>query len=260
MKTVRPSLILVLIAGILVFPELTLGHGSEKHGEESPAVESKSVEPAPASTPAANDSSDIQAEELPQSRTEDQSNDTHDSAAKIENAKPLAETAAMPAKPDALSRLAKAIEDFSLEDFPTLHPMVVHVPVIMIPVAFVFGLISIFLTSRYFVALATVFAAAGVLGGYIAAFPMHPHTRGLSEAAAWTLQQHDFFAYGTLGITAFAVIVGASALLRPNLWTRGLLALTLLLASLCVSVTAHYGGTLTYVHGVGVNGNYLDSH
>jgi hypothetical protein len=110
------------------------------------------------------------------------------------------------------------------------------------------------------VGLAVAFASAGVLGGYIAAFPMHPHTKGLSEAAAKVLQQHDFFAYSTLSITAISVLIGAFALLKPGFLSKGLLAVVLLLASLCVSVTAHYGGTLTYIHGVGVNGNYLDKH
>ena len=260
MRILRPSLAFVLVTVLLVFSELTLGHGSEKHGEESQAVESQVIEQSPDTKPAASISSDVQSDGLPQSPTDDQSNEVYESTDTIDNASPLVEKPAMPANSDPLSRLGKAIEDFSLDDFPTLHPMVVHVPVIMIPVAFLFGLISIFLLNRYFVVLATAFAAAGLLGGYIAAFPMHPHTRGLSEAAARTLQQHDFFAYSTLGVTAFAVIVGASALLRPNFLTRGLLALTLLLASLGVSVTARYGGTLTYVHGVGVNGNYLDSH
>ena len=130
----------------------------------------------------------------------------------------------------------------------------------MIPVAFLFGLISIFLANRYVVALALVFAVAGLLGGYVAAFPMHPHTHGLSEAAIRTLQQHDFFAYSTLAMTAFSVVVGVITMLKPTKLAKGLLAVVLLIASLCVSVTAHYGGTLTYIHGIGVKGNYLDTH
>lgn len=256
----RPFLKLFLIAGLLVFSELSLGHGSEKHGEENQAEESQTVEQSPSTSPAATISADIHSDGSPPSQAVEQSSEPQQSAEVTASTNPLAETAAMPAKSNPLSRLGKAIEDFSLHDFPTLHPMVVHVPVIMIPVAFLFGLISLFLSNRYLVTLTTAFAAAGMLGGYVAAFPMHPHTRGLSEAAARTLQQHDFFAYSTLGITAFAMFVGVTAMLRPNFWIRGLLALTLLLASLCVSVTAHYGGTLTYVHGVGVNGNYLDSH
>ena len=163
-------------------------------------------------------------------------------------------------KLDPSGRLSQAARDFTFEDFPTLHPVVVHVPVIMIPVASLFGLMSIFFASRSFVMLATAFALAGLAGGYIAAYPMHPHTHGLPEAAAATLQQHDFFAYSTLVVTAIAVVIGVAAMLMSNLFTRVLLAVTLLIASLCVSVTAHYGGTLTYVHGVGVQGKFLDEH
>ena len=255
MNRIRLSLAFVLVAGSLVFSELSLGHGSEKHEEENQAIEQ-----APATNPVSTIASDIQVDELTQVPEINQSIDVHKSAGAIDNASAVHEKTMLPEKTGTVSRLGKAIDDFSLHDFPTLHPMVVHVPVIMIPVAFLFGLIGFFSKTRYFVALSTAFAAAGVLGGYVAAFPMHPHTQGLSEAAVRTLQQHDFFAYSTLGITAFAVFVGASALLKPNIWTRGILALTLLLASLCVSVTAHYGGTLTYVHGVGVNGNFLEAH
>lgn len=245
----------VFITGLLVFAEVSSAHGTESHSEESQAIEQ------PADTaPAAAISAENQPEEAAQFPVDDNSNEAQESATRTDKAESPAEKAVMAAKPDSASRLAKAIDDFELESFPTLHPMVVHVPVIMIPVAFLFGLISIFFTNRYLVALAVAFASAGALGGFIAAFPMHPHTRGLPEAAIRTLQQHDFFAYSTLGITAISVVIGAFALFKPGFLSKGLLALTLLLASLSVSVTAHYGGTLTYVHGVGVNGNYLDAH
>lgn len=245
----------VLIAGLFIFSEITLGHGTESHAEET-----QKVDQSPAESTDVTTSSDDHSVEAQQPRMDEHAEDVDELDHENNDAQPLVENPAMPPKTGPVSRLGEAIEDFTLDDFPTLHPMVVHVPVIMIPLAFLFGLISIFFTNRYIVALALAFASAGVLGGFVAAFPMHPHTRGLSEAAAMTLQQHDFFAYSTLAITAFSVMVGVIALLRPNFLTKGLLALTLLLATLCVSVTAHYGGTLTYVHGVGVNGNYLDAH
>lgn len=251
----RFSFTIVLFAGLLLVSEITLGHGTEKHTEES-----QPVEQSPAAIPATTISSDDQSSEAPQPAAGDHSIGGQEAEDETRYAQPVIEKSAMPAKPGPASRVGKAIEDFTFKDFPTLHPMVVHVPVIMIPVAFIFGLIGLFFTSRYLVALAVVFASAGALGGFIAAFPMHPHTRGLSEAAIETLQQHDFFAYSTLGVTAFSVMVGIITLIKPNFITRGLLAVILLLASLCVSLTAHYGGTLTYVHGVGVNGNYLDAH
>ena len=245
----------VLIAGLFVFSEISLGHGTEDHTEESQAVEQ-----FPATKSVATSSTDDQLIEAQQPRMDDNPNDVNESDNVSSDIQSLVENSSAPTNPDPMSKLGKAIVDFSLDDFPTLHPMVVHVPVIMIPVAFLFGIISVFFTNRYFVALSVAFASAGVLGGYVAAFPMHPHTRGLSETAARILQQHDFFAYSTLGVTAISVVFGVVALLRPCFLSKGLLALVLLLASLCVSVTAHYGGTLTYIHGVGVNGNYLDEH
>ncbi len=252
MKLISTS---ILVAGLFVFSDITFGHGTETHAAESQAVEQTDV-----TSPASDISAGDQLEEAPKFLRGDQSDSELESEPETHNVQSMAEMPAMEANPDPVSRLGEALEDFTFDDFPTLHPMVVHVPVIMIPMALLFGLMGVFITHRHLVALAVAFALTGVLGGYVAAFPMHPHTRGLPEAALVTLQQHDFFAYSTLGITAFSVVVGAITLLQPNLITRGLLVVTLLLASVGVSVTAHYGGTLTYVHGVGVNGNYLDAH
>ena len=255
MNEMRFPFFSILIAGMFIFSEIALGHGTENHAEESQAIEQSND-----SVPAATMSSDNPPDEASKSSMDDKSNELHEAVSQTDKANIQAEKSATTAKPDTAARIVKAIEDFELDDFPTLHPMVVHVPVIMIPVAFVFGLISIFFAYRYFVMLATAFAIVGLIGGYLAAFPMHPHTQGLSEAAIRTLQQHDFFAYSTLGVTAFSLVTGVIAMLKSNFLTRSLLAVALFIASMCVSITAHYGGTLTYVHGVGVQGNFLDEH
>jgi len=248
-------LVCFLIAGLFVVSEISLAHGNESHVEESQVVEQP---PAAISVvPGSTDDQLIEAQQ-PEMNASPDGNGQPDQETR--DSQYLVEKSSAPPRTDPVWRLGQALEDFTLDDFPTLHPMVVHVPVIMIPLAFLFGIISLFFTNRYLVALSVVFALAGALGGYIAAFPMHPHTRGLSEAAIRTLQQHDFFAYSTLGITASSVVIGVFALLKPGFFSKGLLVVALLLASLCVSVTAHYGGTLTYIHGVGVNGNYLDKH
>lgn len=245
----------VLILGLVVFSQTGMAHGTEKHDDDNQAVEQSATE-----APANPASSAEQTIVVPQPLEVEPIDEQQQAEVTSHEPQPAVAAPKTPAKPGPASRIGQALEDFSLHDFPTLHPMVVHVPVIMIPVAFLFSLISLFFANRNLLALAVAFAAAGVAGGYIAAFPMHPHTRGLSEAATTTLQQHDFFAYSTLGVTAFAVLLGAIALFKPGFLARGLFALVLLVASICVSVTAHYGGTLTYVHGVGVNGNFLDSH
>lgn len=152
------------------------------------------------------------------------------------------------------------IDDLTWSEFPTLHPMIVHVPVTFIPLALLFSLISLFAVQRTFVWLAAGFIAAGLAGGFVAAFPMHPHTSGLTEAAKLTLQKHDFFAYSTLWLTLAALVVALVCSWKPLRLAKIGLSLMLLLSSLSVSLTGHYGGTLAYVHGVGSQGRFLSSH
>lgn len=152
------------------------------------------------------------------------------------------------------------VRDLSFSEFPTLHPLMVHVPVTLIPLAFLFALISLFVVHGAFIWLAFAFTLGGLGGGLVAAFPMHPHTSGLSTAASATLQKHDFFAYGTLWLALVAVFVALVCLWKPTRLSKLFLVLVLLLAGGSVSITGHYGGTLAYVHGIGVQGQYLSSH
>ena len=152
------------------------------------------------------------------------------------------------------------VNDLTWSEFPTLHPMVVHVPVTLIPMAFVLALVGLFVGQRTLLWLAMAFAAIGLAGGLIAAYPTHPHTHGLPAAAQATLEKHDFFAYTTLWLTLLSVPVAATCIWKPARWSRIALALTLLLASLSVALTGHYGGTLAYVHGIGSQGRFLSGH
>jgi uncharacterized membrane protein len=147
-----------------------------------------------------------------------------------------------------------------LSDFPTLHPVIVHIPVTLIPIAFLFSLLNLLSIHRLFVWLTLGFAAAGLLGGVVAAFPLHPHTTGLSDAAKVTLQKHDFFAYGTLWLASAAVLVSLLCVWKPSRIVKAGLGALLLFSTLAVAITGHYGGTLAYVHGIGVEGQFLSPH
>lgn len=155
--------------------------------------------------------------------------------------------------------LRDVVADLTLSDFPTLHPMVVHVPVTFIPAALLFSLFSLFSVRRQFIWLTLGFAGAGLLGGLVAAFPLHPHAVGLSETAKLTLQKHDLFAYSTLWLVLTSVALASVSVFRPITLVRISLSAMLLLSTIAVVITAHYGGTLAYVHGVGVQGQFLSN-
>lgn len=156
--------------------------------------------------------------------------------------------------------LSTVVQDLTLVDFPTLHPLVVHVPVTFIPAAFVFAVLSLFFPQRALTWLALAFSLVGLFGGFVAAFPLHPHATGLPVAAAATLEKHEFFAFATLALGLVAVLAALIAIWRPRRLPKFVLSVLLLIAAACVAIAGHYGGTLAYVHGVGVKGKYLSSH
>lgn len=153
-----------------------------------------------------------------------------------------------------------SLSDFSFADFPTLHPLIVHIPVTLIPMALLILGISFFTRGSQLIYISAGLTFTGLIGGLVAAFPLHPHTTSLPEAAYHTLKKHDLFAYSTLGLTALALIL-LLLLCVPRFQNQLIKALGivfLLLATTTVAITGHYGGTLVYVHGVGAQGKYLE--
>lgn len=165
-----------------------------------------------------------------------------------------------PQAPNVRLSVETLMRDLNWRDFPTLHPVAVHVPVTFLPLALLFALVGLFSLRRIYTGLAFGFTLGGLAGGFVAAFPLHPHTAGLTPAARETLGKHDLFAYGTLWLALFAALLGLVCLWKPGGVRKLLFCGLLLLTTLSVSITAHYGGTLAYVHGVGVQGRYLIEH
>lgn len=240
LQTMRKYSCGLVVCGLLALPSPTVAHGAESHAED-PAQAAK---PAPSS---GESRANIEA-----SKPETYGATSRESPAHATLQKPM--------DTRQLLSMDTLIRDLSFSAFPTLHPMVVHVPVILIPLAFVFSLISLFSVRRSSIWLVFGLALGGLAGGLVAAFPLHPHTTGLPTAAKTTLMKHDFFAYGTLWLTLIAVVVALICLYKPGRLPRVFLSLALLLRALCVSIAGHYGGTLAYVHGVGTQGQYLAPH
>jgi hypothetical protein len=69
-----------------------------------------------------------------------------------------------------------------------------------------------------------------------------------------------FFAYGTLWLTFAAVLVATLCAWKPTRIVKVGLCAVLLFSTLAVAITGHHGGTLAYVHGIGVQGQFLSTH
>ncbi len=153
-----------------------------------------------------------------------------------------------------------SVVDASLSDFPNLHPLIVHVPIMLLVVALATQVGSFFVWKKPLDWVTVLALAGGVAGAVLAGEIFHPHTSGLPPAAQQVLELHDTYAGWTIWLSAAALVLkGVSHwLLRDRRWLEVLATLVLAGSAVTVSLAAHYGGTLVYIHGVGVQGNYVE--
>lgn len=153
-----------------------------------------------------------------------------------------------------------ALVDASLADFPNLHPIVVHVPIMLLMVAALTQIGSLFVWKKPLDWVTLLLLLGGVAGAIAASEWTHPHTTGLTEAASQVLAHHDTYAAWTLWLGVGALVLkGVSIwLLRGRRWLEWVIALVVTGSAVAVGLTGHYGGTLVYIHGVGVQGNFVE--
>jgi uncharacterized membrane protein len=157
----------------------------------------------------------------------------------------------------------KQMPERPLTAFPTWHPIVVHFPVVLLLVAsflFVAGLLR---QSRDWQLIGIAAVWLGFLGAAAAAYLVHPHATGLTNAAKEVLERHEFLAETTVSLSGAASLLGVLCLtggLRPRVLLNLLLATLLIACAVSVSLTGHAGAQLTHLHGVGPQGHFLEPH
>ena len=146
-------------------------------------------------------------------------------------------------------------------DFPSMHPFVVHFPIVLLLIATFFQFLSFFFHKEAFGMTTLLLLAGGVIGAYVASNFVHPHTAGLTEQAANILAEHEKFADWTVWLSISALIVKT---ISQFFWKekRGLEIITIVLlagASISVSLAGHHGAQLTHLEGVGPQGKFLET-
>ncbi len=198
----------------------TFAHGDEDHGKKDTLQQS----------PTTHVASQAQTDALPQ------------------------ETATPAASDDAVEGRA------AWGDFPTMHPLVVHFPVVLLPVAFLLQLLSFFYRKEGVHLAVWLCLLLGFAGAWIAGEYVHPHTHGLSAQAQWVLDQHDRFADWTVWLSLAALVLKSITLWLRRQVQAIEIAVALVLAGAAWSVTeaGHYGAQLVHVEGVGPQGEFLE--
>ncbi len=144
-------------------------------------------------------------------------------------------------------------------DFPNLHPLVVHFPIVLILLSVVLQAILLFRDYNQ-IKWATLFVmGAAFVGAVLASYVFHAHTGKLSENAAKIYERHEDYAFYTVWLSGLTFLLQGIGLFY-KLHQRSFTALVFvgaLVAAVFVSIAGHQGAKLVYVEGVGPQGKNL---
>lgn len=145
--------------------------------------------------------------------------------------------------------------------FSTLHPLVVHFPIVLLILAFIFQVIGLFNKKNNWDYVTLSLLVAGVLGAYLAGSFFHPHTEELPPDVDAILDRHELFASLTLWSGIAGLLLKTFTLFfikKRKLVFEIITTIILLFSAISVSVAGHWGAYLTHVDGVGPQGKYLE--
>lgn len=151
----------------------------------------------------------------------------------------------------------------SFSDFASLHPLVVHFPIVLLLMAFVLQAASLLVFREQLSWVALITLAFGFAGAIVAGKYVHPHTTdAISEHAALVLAEHERFASLTIWLSGTALLfkIISHFFLKRKLWAEIIITIVLLGAAISVGIAGHHGAQLVHIKGIGAQGNFLETN
>ena len=150
----------------------------------------------------------------------------------------------------------------ALASFPTLHPLVVHVPIMMLIIAALVQLFSLFVFKRELTWTAWIMLIVGFIGSYASSTWFHAHAGALPPDTQHLLEEHERYADFTIWLSGAALVFQSFNLffLKRKLWANLLTALLIVASAVFVALAGHHGAELVHKHGVGAKGYLLEQH
>lgn len=149
----------------------------------------------------------------------------------------------------------------SYEEFPSLHPLVVHFAIVLLIIGAIIQVLNIYFVKEELAWTSFALIGFGVFASYLAGRNLHPHTHGLTEQAKLVLQQHDLWADRTIYFGFIGLILhGVNFFfMKGKRWAISVVAAVLLITAYAVSEAGHYGAQLVHIEGVGPQGEFIES-
>ena len=145
------------------------------------------------------------------------------------------------------------------QDFPNLHPLVVHFPIVLILISAALQAVLVFKDWPPVRWITLAMMVGGFAGALAASTVFHAMPTGLSPQVADVFSAHEQYASYALwlsGITLLLGGVGEFFQLRRRAFDV-LLLVAALTAAGAVSVAGHHGAQLVYIAGVGPQGHLV---
>lgn len=153
----------------------------------------------------------------------------------------------------------------TLSDFPRLHPLIVHFPIVFILLAFIVQIISFFVFKKELDWAALFLIVFGFIGAYVATNILHggdPDLPSLSVIARETFEKHERFAHLTEWFSGIAAIVKIIShfVFKRKLWTEIVVVVLMACAVYTITITGDMGARLVHIDAIGVQGNQIPLH
>ncbi len=143
------------------------------------------------------------------------------------------------------------------KDFPNLHPLLVHFPIVLLLLALLAqSMVLFFKDNKTFKWISFFFMATGCLSAYIA-MQNGTHISGDADEKAFAIfETHYLLANITLWSSLVISIIRLAVIKwYPRRWMEFVLLGLFTVTAITVSITAHHGAQLVYIYGVGPQGN-----
>lgn len=157
-----------------------------------------------------------------------------------------------------MQQVSAFFPDFS--QFPSLHPLFVHFPIVLIMLAMLTQIAHYFIWQKELSLITFILILTGFISAYFAGNFFNPGLTGLSESAKVIFERHRDLAGYTIWLAKLTAIAKffSHFVLRKKLLLEILITILLVGSAVLVAYTAHYGAMLVHIEGVGPQGKFLE--